>query len=370
MSSIHGDWATRFSTRTARGGRLTRRSAKRLIARAFEQRQRRTPPPTPQHGQTFPASFAGMPRGRSRSRNMSRSRSRSTHSSSRATTVGRSFGRSYRARRFGSSKRAAWVETKHKELDASTLGSGLISWTGLQAVTDSTADPPTFSAKVTNYVNVPTTWKTMTRGVDPDQIVGQDIFAKWLNVKLAINYNLMDHISVPSRIRLLWGWCKITPGQYETPLSDHSNTDYEAGVRTVLAQVFDKPLNHNDKTQLQLLGDEIITKQGANIINENSSGSQNEQEVIRSQVERHLKWSPMRKIRYNEPELEDHAGEKVPSTTVFLPEVAGGLWVPFYCLWDQTELFCDSSTGSTSYGNATTHRPRYCFREDFYYTDA
>lgn len=322
--------------------------------------------------------MSGRRRGRSRvrgARSMSRSRSRSSGFSSRGSSrarsaSGRGFRRGYASRRFGSSKRASWVETKHKEKDASVIEDGLIAWTGLQAVTDATATPPTFASKVTNYVNVPDTWKTMTRGVDPDQIVGQDIFAKWLNVKLAINYSLMNHLSVQSRIRLLWGWCKITPGQYETPISEHSNTDYEAGVRTVLAQVFEKPLNHNDKTQLQLLGDEILVPFNNNIVNENETASGDEQQVQRKQVERHLKWSPMRKIRYNEPELEDHAGEKVPSTTVFLPEVAGGLWVPFYCMWDQTELYCDESTGATSYGARDTHRPRYCFREDFYYTDA
>jgi hypothetical protein len=108
------------------------------------------------------------------------------------------------------------------------------------------------------FISIPTTWATMTRGFNEDEMTGRDIFLKWLHVKRRLSWSTekMTEWNYRVRCRCVHGWVML-PGC--TPVTGQ-NTDHVAEVTNVLKEEFSKVLAGPDKTKVRILSDRIVTR--------------------------------------------------------------------------------------------------------------
>lgn len=249
----------------------------------------------------------------------------------------------FRKRRAKSKARAPLVECKKKEVEPTTVSQ----------VSTSSADVTSGTvATIKNFVQIPKTWSSMKRGFNQDEMVGQDLFLKWLHVKVRLNFaqNGMLNLKTRVRVRCIHGWVML-PGCVDDA---GSNTDYYQEVKNVLGQEMDKVLAGPDKTKIRILSDRIITRSPVAVIN-----SQGGVQLPKRSEDLHFKWAPMRKIRYSQP--------KIGQADTYIPDPTVGLWIPFYVLWDQ-------SSGEAPLAPPTIFKPvdgvYQQTREEMYYTDS
>lgn len=244
-----------------------------------------------------------------------------------------------------SKKRAPVVECKKKEVEPGPPAS--VCTVATRSVPYGTLNG------IEDFAYVPETWIKMTRGFNEDEMVGRDLFLKWLHVKIRLNYNHPKMLSwiYRTRVRVIHGWVML-PGCVVDDESTN-NTDYEEEVKTVLKNEMNKVLSGPDKTKIRILSDRMLTRGTFSTID--SGGAVN---VPRRSQDLHLKWSPMRKIRYDQPVY----GE----ANNFLPDPSVGLWIPFYCLWDQSSGEAPAGGGDVAAADMT----HYQKREEMYFSDS
>ncbi len=245
-----------------------------------------------------------------------------------------------------SAQRAPLVECKKKEIEPVDPATDYQS--------DGSPIPYGVVPVASAFVQVPEVWQKMQRGIDPDQMVGRDLFLKWLHVKKRLSFAHIGMLEFPYRVRVrcIHGWVML-PGF--TPAAG-DNTDYEQEVRNVIDQEFSKILAGPDKSKVRVLSDRTITRGTYSVID----GQANVQ-VPRRSEDLHFKWSPMRKVRYDQ-EL------KGSNPKEFLPEPTAGLWIPFYMCWDQStgEAPVLSPNGSLKAEDTVRSQKR----EEMYFTDS
>jgi len=250
----------------------------------------------------------------------------------------------FRKRKALSKKRAPLVECKKKEIPPAATPS--------QVNTSAATTNSGTVASIRDFTRIPDAWASMQRGFDQDQMVGQDLFLKWLHVKVRLNFGQLGMLNLKTRVRVraLHGWIML-PGC----TTAGTNTDYLGEVKNVLGAEMDKILAGPDKTKIRILSDRIITRFPQAVID--SGGAV---QMPKRSEDLHFKWSPMRKIRYSQVKTSGPANTYIPDPTV-------GLWIPFYVLWDQ-------SSGEAPAAPITQFKPSdgvyFQTREEMYYTDS
>lgn len=206
---------------------------------------------------------------------------------------------------------------------------------------------------VEDFAYVPETWASMKRGFNEDEMIGRDLFLKWLHVKIRLKYNhsKMQEFTYRTRLRAIHGWVML-PGCVVDE-STSNNTDYEQEVKTVLKNEMNKVLSGPDKSKIRILSDRIITRGTMSTID--SAGKVN---LPRRSQDLHFKWAPMRKIRY------DQALYNVADT--YTPDPSVGQWIPFYVLWEQSPAEAPTGGGSMAAADMTFFQKR----EEMYFTDS
>lgn len=249
----------------------------------------------------------------------------------------------FRRRKSFSAKRAPVTECKKKEIEPTTP---------IQVNTSATDIPSGTVSTIKNFVYIPDVWATMKRGFNPDEMVGQDMFLKWLHVKVRLNFgqNGMLNLTTRVRVRAIHGWIML-PG---CVVDEGDNTDYLNEAKNVLSQEMDKILSGPDKTKIRILSDRTITRNPMAVID--SGGTV---QLPKRSQDLHFKWAPMRKIRYSQA--------KTGVADTYIPDPTVGLWIPFYVLWDQ-------SSGEAPLAPPTLFKPSngayYQKREEMYFTDS
>ena len=245
-------------------------------------------------------------------------------------------------------QRAPLVECKKKEIEPTTPS---------QEYTLATSIPYGTVAPASAFVRVPDVWKEMQRGTDADQMVGRDMFLKWLHVKKRLSFAHLGMLNFPYRVRVrcIHGWVML-PGF--TP-EEGENTDYLQEVKNVIDQEFSKVLAGPDKSKVRVLSDRTITRGTYSVID----GQANVQ-VPRRSEDLHFKWSPMRKVRYDQYKVGT-------DPKVYIPEPTAGLWIPFYICWDQSSGEAPGSSGGGDGGEVKPTETVFTQRrEEMYFTDS
>ena len=252
----------------------------------------------------------------------------------------------YRKRK--SAARAPLVECKHKEIEPPTVPVFMSDMTerGPYSIIPIDQDNGGDASKK-SYIHIPATWNKMTRGLNDDQMVGKDLFAKWLHVKVRVSFNHSTSLFGRMRLRVMHGWVML-PGCVP---DGGENTNFLGDATKILKEEFGKILAGPDKTKVRLLSDRWLTRSPITGIDAVASVK-----TSRLPMDYHFKWSPMRKIRYDQEDV-DVSGR-------FFPSPNEGLWIPFWCIWDQS-----SQQAASGYIPGTVG-PQQQVREDFYYTDS
>lgn len=251
----------------------------------------------------------------------------------------------FKSRKSFSAKRAPVTECKKKEIEP--VAAAPINQEPTRVGAQGTMFP------VGDYVKVPATWATMKRGFNEDEMTGRDMFLKWLHVKtrLSWSHEFMQKWAYRVRVRCVHGWVML-PGC--TP-EEGENTDHLAEAKRVIEEEFSKVLAGPDKTKIRILSDTTITRGTFTTIQ--SDGTVN---VPRVDMDLHHKWSPFRKIRYDQPAkgLDD----------TFIPDPTVGLWIPFYFHWDQT--LSQAPTIASPVTIPASNFTKGIYREEMYFTDS
>ena len=216
-------------------------------------------------------------------------------------------------------------------------------------------------SNIEDFTYVPTTWLSMKRGFNESEMVGRDIFLKWLHVKHRLSWSNVQNQQwkYRVRVRVMHGWIML-PGCVPdgTPGSPEYKTDYLQEVKNVLKVEMSKVLAGPDKTKVRILSDRMVTR-GGSFSAIDSGGTVI---VPRRSHDIHFKWSPMRKIRY------DQAVYGEPAT--FRPEPSVGQWIPFYALWDQSASEAPDGDSGTPPKQTIYDMAQKYTREEMYFTDS
>lgn len=248
----------------------------------------------------------------------------------------------FRNRRTKTKARAPLVECKKKEVDNTASAIPLT----FSDITSSENSVP-----VEEFTYVPQPWLTMVRGVGNENMIGRDLFLKWLHVKVRLT--MPASFDGRFRFRIMHGWIML-PG-CEPERNDQGviiqNTDYLGETRKVMAEEFRKLLEGPDKTKIRMLGDKWYTPRVYKTVDKPSS-------IVNpiQPIDLHFKWSPMRKVRYDQ-KLKSATSDIGP----YMPDPARGLWVPFYTLWDQSYLSAPAISSSHT---------KMISRQTMYFTDS
>jgi len=280
-------------------------------------------------------------------------RGRSLFSSTSNRNEGRKRARRVRNKRRGNpykyqgnmvAKRAPIVETK-KKTSAGTIQFG-------------------------DYYNViiPDAYEVHQQGLLDTNIVGSNIFAKYLNSQFQITFaqDEIQQLNQPIVLQILFGWCKLpenipptkaaagsAPGANDGVVHDFNPTDH---VKRYLRSIFDPnvTLPKNDREIFKLKFNKEYHLIGSQIVFDDQMASSTGILRYRKPINFYCKWKPMRKLK-----LEQVSNLATGAMTHFSPSNKPGQWIPFFA--------CINKTNTTATGAAA---PICLTNSTFYYTDS
>jgi len=200
-------------------------------------------------------------------------------------------------RKMQSSARAPYVETKFKESEGN------------------------YNLIAGATTHIPDCFEFMTQGDSRSQISGRWIFSKWMTQKLMIDFTPCVDEPYPLTYTLMHGWLKINlnpqpdPTTPEGPLPVET-TALQSHVSNYLRAAYEDPLAFGDLKRIKILSKKLIKGNPRIITNDGSGTTEN----FRQNQLHVLKWTPMRKIRYNHCVNDDGDAFMQCNT---------GNWVPF-----------------------------------------
>jgi hypothetical protein len=143
---------------------------------------------------------------------------------------------------------------------------------------------------IIKFSKIPQTWVRMTRGVNQDQLIGQDCCIKYIHVKQRITFPNMKEIELIPYLRVMHGWVKMSGAALPADGATNVPASFNTSVDTVLAREFGKILEGPDKSVVRLLSDRIIHRKGILLGDKN---------LQRLPIDLHFKWAPNRVTRYS-----------------------------------------------------------------------
>jgi len=175
----------------------------------------------------------------------------------------------------------------------------------------------------TGSVHVPDCFEFATQGDRRDQIQGRWIFSKWMTQKMLINFTPCVAEPYPMSYTMIHGWLKINLNPTPDPLAPDgplsvARTALQGHVSSYLRAAYEDPLAFGDTKRIQVLSRKFIHGNPRIITNDGSGTTEN----FRPNQFHTLKWSPMRKIRYN------HCTDPDDGDSPFM-QCNTGNWIPF-----------------------------------------
>jgi hypothetical protein len=250
-------------------------------------------------------------------------------------------------------RRAPLVETKKCELQdivGATIGGFVI--------------PESLPFKqVINGTNVhyftPHNYYAMTQGVQTHQMLGDKIFCKYLNMKIAVRFpNSEDALTSPNEYELIWGWCKNSPcpnGMTQPKLSQYNSLLIEAHVLTQTGPFFNAKGDRlkwrpKDDKNLKIIGTKKVRPDNRfsstyPLVNQyDTTGAVPDYET-------QVSWKPMRKLLY------EKAAPGGNNAYVLTQD-----WIPFCALY--MPFNHDATTG------VQLPTPQVAYNTIMYYSDS
>lgn len=196
--------------------------------------------------------------------------------------------------------RQPYVETKFKESDVTYNLSGAVT-------------------------HIPDCFEFMEQGDLRSQITGRWIFSKWMTQKLLIDFTPCVTEPYPITFNMMHGWLKINLNPQPDPANPSgplpvAQTELQAHVSNYLRSAYEDPLAFGDTKRIKILSRKFIRGNPRIITNDGSGTTEN----FRQNQYHVLKWTPMRKIRYNHCVEEVQGGDDVE-----FMQCNTGNWVPF-----------------------------------------
>lgn len=255
-------------------------------------------------------------------------------------------------------KRAPLVETKKCELQ--------------DIVGDEIGDfeiPETLGFKqVVNDTNVhyfvPYNYYSMTQGTAQHQMLGNDIFCKYLNMKIAIRFPQGANTNTNNHYELYWGWVKNSPcpnGLTNPKLGQYNANIVNAHVIAMTGPFFNAKGDRlkwrpKDDKNLKIIGKKKVRPdlRYSTVAPLTNSGAPPTDGNL-PDYETQVSWKPMRKIKY---ELGNITGTPAYCLTQE--------WIPFCCLYMPFNV-----DGSASDPSSTQQvPPKVGYNTIMYFTDS
>jgi hypothetical protein len=176
-----------------------------------------------------------------------------------------------------------------------------------------------------NSTHIPNCFEFATQGDGRGDITGRWIFSKWLTQKLLIDFTPCADIAIPVTYNLIHGWLKLNLNpepNLATPEGPFliEQGDLQEHTAKYLQAAYEDPLAFGDKKRIKILGKKLIRGNPRVVEDANGRNLNFRQNQLIT-----LKWTPMRKIRYNHCKDEDN---------VTFMQCNTGNWVPFV-FWQQ-----------------------------------
>lgn len=221
-----------------------------------------------------------------------------------------------------------------------------------------------------DYYNVviPDCYEVHQQGLLEQDVIGSQIFAKYLNSQFQITFaqDEIQQLNQPIVLQVMYGWCKlpenIAPTRSAPPTPPGPNDGVVHGfspqehVKNYLTEIFNPnvTLPKNDREILKLKFNKEFHLIGSQIVFDDQATSSSGILRYRKPLNFYCKWKPMRKLK-----LEQVSPNATGASTHLSPSNKPGQWIPFFA--------CINKTNSTATGDAA---PICLTNSTFYFTDS
>lgn len=240
-----------------------------------------------------------------------------------------------------------------------------------------TVNQPRMLSNVTSYTQIPLPAITyMTRGMEDSDMIGNSIFAKYLNLKVEFTFpKHTNAVNTPAELYLVHGFIKNNPTRNSRTIPDVGDFTWQGGldddsslqvfINTRVAEYFDERADklrflEKDASELKILGKRKITpnltKQWSLPLMMDGYTGQSEGSV--PMVNKTCNWPLMRKFHYDKGTNPAGTGEDAD----FYYINGSNQWIPFACVF---------SPHYADYGQSDTlNIPSIRSNQQLYYTDS
>lgn len=238
-----------------------------------------------------------------------------------------------------------------------------------------TVNQPRTLSNLSAYTQIPLPTITyMTRGMDDSDMIGNSIFAKYLNLK--VEFTFPKHIyaiNVPAEIYLVHGWIKSNPNRNSRTIPNvedftwHGGSDddssQEVFTNTRVAEYFDERADKlrflpKDHSELQIISQRKITPKTNKTFSLPLQGTDLNTLGSVPMVNKTCNWPLMRKFHYDKGTNPDDTSENAD----FYYINGSSQWIPFCCVF---------SPQYADYGQSEANNlPSIRSNQQLYYTDS
>lgn len=218
-----------------------------------------------------------------------------------------------------------------------------------------------------DYYNVviPDCYEVMQQGLEENNVIGNSIFAKYLNSQFQLTFaqDAIQQLNQPIVLQVLWGWCKLPENLPPTKAAAGQPAGANDGVvhgfspqlhvTEYLRSIFDPrvTLPKNDREIFKLKYNKEFNLVGNQII-----WHEDEYKTLRFRkpLNFYPKWKPMRKLK-----LEAVTPNATGAATHLSPCNKPGQWIPFFAVINKTNATATGDAAPICLTNST-----------FYFTDS
>lgn len=204
---------------------------------------------------------------------------------------------------------------------------------------------------------IPNSWEFMEQGVENNQLLGVQLFSKWLTAKMLLDFTTLREYSAPYQLRIVQGYCKLPPNPTLTEIGTWRADDLQTHTLSIVKEEFTSILHQADKSRVKVLKDFTLNP-GVTVAQVPTSGTPPTTFVTMNHRKNRVldfKWTMMRKIKY---QSYDNAGSPKMSP---LRDV----WIPFV-FFLRDPLNQKKSAGDPQ----VVPSPLISMTQKHYYTDA
>lgn len=214
-----------------------------------------------------------------------------------------------------------------------------------------------FTDALSTTLWIPNSWEFMSQGTEQNEIIGVQIFSKWLTAKMLVDFEPLRGYSAPYQLRVVQGYCKMPPNPDLTEVGSWRAADLQTHTLSIVKEEFTSILHQADKSRVKILKDFTLNPT-VTVAQIPTSGTPPTTWVTMNHRKNRVldfKWTMMRKIKYTS---YDNNGDPQMSPL-------RNVWIPFvFFIRDPLlQLESDSETNPVP-------SPFISMSQKHYFTDA